>query len=103
MKTLVIFILLALLLALMVSTNPTSQDYSEFFRNELVQPTEDEEDDILQALIFVFSGITENVISSTTNRKDYVILSTYETDIETYHIECIGMFGQFFGCSSTDD
>ncbi len=103
MKALVLVILLALLLGLMTSTNPTVHDYSEFLRNELVQQTADEEDDILQALMVIFGALTENVIAASTSRTDYLILSVYETDIETYHIECIGVFGKFFGCKSTDE
>ena len=103
MKGLVSVILFALLFALMISANPTVQDYSEFLRNELVQPTADEEDDLLQALIVVFGGLTESVIAASTSRTNYLILSAYETDIETYHIECIGVLGHFFRCKRTDD
>lgn len=82
------------ILALLVYTNPTMENYGEFIRNKIVQETR-KQDNFSKVLGSLFGGIVSGVITNTTIRKDFIIFSFYNTDLEKENIKVVGILNNF--------
>lgn len=89
--TAVALIGIALLLAL---TNPTTDDYADYFRAELAR--EAGNDQFAGALVSLFGGVAGSLFANATTRDNYVLFSVYTTSINRDEIVTLGMLGNFF-------
>jgi len=82
------------LLALLVYTNPTMDDFGEYMRKEIVQdlPKEDSLGKVIGSLL---GGFASHVITNATIRRDFVIFSLYETDLGNKDATVIGVLNNF--------
>jgi hypothetical protein len=79
MKSLAIIIVLLALAGLMVYTNPSKDDLSNYIRQYVMKESQkrmkDPQDQFLGTIL---GGIAGGVLSSQTVRTDYIVFSTYE-------------------------
>ena len=94
MKSLILFLFGIALFGAMIVTNPTMDDYSKFLGHKYVQGT-DSKDDVTKGFALILGGIAGGVMSSETTRKNYLLFSTYETNMGTKTLVYIGIFKNF--------
>lgn len=87
-------VIIVTLLALLVYTNPTMDDYGEFMHKELIQEIP-KEDSLGKVLGSLFGGLSNYLITSTTIRRDFVIFSFYKTDLGDESTKVIGVLNNF--------
>ncbi len=93
MKSISSTIVAIALLGLLVYTNPTLESYESFVHQQIVQASTSEQD---RALALLFGGILSGIATNMTVRKDYVLLSTYDTKIGDEHLRVLGIMKNFF-------
>lgn len=74
------------------STNPTYEDYKEWYKSQNFEDTE-ASTKIEQAVVGLVSDI---VADSTVVRDDYKIYSMYTMDNDNYYYKVVGAFNNFF-------
>jgi len=89
-KTIALFTLLALL----VYTNPTMEDYGEYLRQEVVKDVA-KENGLNKVIGSFFGGITSHLITNMTIRSDFVLFSLYKTDLGNNNTQVIGILNNF--------
>src|SRR5919106_973761 len=96
MKSIALTIVMIALLGLLVYTNPTLESYENFVRQWLIQEMKKEGSSDLERTIGSFlSGIASGVLARQAIRKDYLLLSTYDTDLGNEHIKAVGILNNF--------
>jgi hypothetical protein len=88
-----IFVILTLgLLGLLAYTNPTLNGYESFVHQQIIQESKT---DMERALGFFFGDFASRFVASQTIRKDYVFLSTYDTNVGDEHLRALGVLNNF--------
>ena len=96
MKSLALAIILVAAVALMVYTNPTTEDFGDYARQYAIKELELESQDPLgQFLGSIMGGIACGVASNQAIRTDYVVFSTYEFQIGKERMKALGIFSNF--------
>ena len=94
MKGLIITIALVAFIALLALTNPDTDEYSDYLREELAREAR-EEDELAGALMAIFGGLAESVLANATSRDNYVLFSVYTTDLDPDELVVLGILGNF--------
>ena len=96
MKSLAIIIALVALVGLMVYTNPSKDDLSNYVRQYVMKESQkrmkDPQDQFLSTIL---GGILGGVMSSQTVRTDYILFSTYEVQFGKERFKAFGIFRNF--------
>ncbi|MFZ0931291.1 MAG: DUF4359 domain-containing protein [Syntrophobacteraceae bacterium] len=96
MKSLVIIIALVALVGLMVYTNPSKDDLSNYVRQYVMKESQKKmKDSRGQLLGTILGGIAGGVLNSQTIRTDYVLFSTYEVQFGKERFKALGIFRNF--------
>ena len=96
MKSLAIIIVLLALVGLMIYTNPSMDDLSNYVRQYVMKESQKKmKDPQGQSLSTILGGIAGVVTGSLTLRTDYILLSTYEVQFGKERFKAIGIFGNF--------
>jgi hypothetical protein len=93
MKSISFAVVAVALLGLLVYTNPTLESYESFVHQQIIQESKSDQD---RALALLFGGILSGIATNMTVRKDYVFLSTYDTNIGDEHLRVLGIMKNFF-------
>ncbi|HEY0963020.1 MAG TPA: DUF4359 domain-containing protein [Pseudomonadales bacterium] len=89
--TAVVLVGVALLLAV---TNPGTDDYAEYFGEELAREAQ-QEDALAGAIVSMFGGVAESLFANATSRDNYVLFSVYTTSFDSDEIVTLGILGNF--------
>ena len=95
MKGLIYAIVVVAVLALLVVTNPTSEDYESYLKAEFIKES-NAESEVSQALASTFGAVASNLLSSVTVRNDYILFSTYSAGSGDTERLTLGLLGNFF-------
>ncbi len=96
MKSLAIIIVVLALAALMVYTNPSSDDLGNYVRQYVMKESQKKmQEPSGQFLSSILGGIAGSVISSQTLRTDYILFSTYEVQFGKERFKALGIFRNF--------
>ena len=85
-------ILIGALLGLLAYKNPTLESYEHFMRQKI---TEESKTDVEKALGFFFGDFASRFVMSQTVRRDYIFLSTYDTEFGGEHLRTLGILNNF--------
>ena len=101
--------LLCIASAILVYTNPSSRKYEEFATKELVNYAKENiciansnslEEAIKSQVCNLMVDTGRNqiplLIGETTEKRNYVLFSLYETDLHLYQFQTIGIFNEFY-------
>ena len=97
MKLRIFEFLLVVAIGVLLATNPTLEDYSDHLRQQIVQDAQGQ-DQLSKDLAGIFGGLAGNIMSNLSKRKNYLLFSTYETDMNSEVYRCIGIAGNFVNC-----
>lgn len=94
---------------ILLVTNPSSQKYEKFATEELViyakdnicSPNSNNLEEAIKSQVcnlMIDTGRSQipRLIRETTNRRNYVLFSVYETDLFLYKFETLGVFNNFY-------
>jgi hypothetical protein len=96
MKSLAIVIALVALVGLMIYTNPSMDDFSNYVRQHVINETKKEMKDPLgQFLTSILGGIAGGVVGSQTMRTDYILFSIYEVQLGREQFKALGICRNF--------
>jgi hypothetical protein len=96
MKSLAIVIALMALAALMVYTNPSKDDLSDYVSQYVMKESQKKIKDPQSLLLSsILGSIAGGVMSSQTVRTDYVLFSTYEVQFGKGRFRALGIFWNF--------
>jgi hypothetical protein len=96
MKSSAIIIALMALAALMVYTNPSKDDLSNYVRQYVMKESQKKiKDPQSQFLGTILGGIAGSVMSSQTIRTDYILFSTYEVQFGKERFKALGILTNF--------
>ncbi|MGI6549041.1 MAG: DUF4359 domain-containing protein [Syntrophomonadales bacterium] len=97
-------LLIILIAAVMVSTNPTKEQYVEWAVSQLSNATQNEQDSIEEILKdWGIRTFAPSVIRETTSQRNYYLFSLYTTQIGEDHVTAVGALNQFVFIESTID
>lgn len=95
-KSLAIIITLLALASLLVYTNPSKDDLSNYVRQYVMKESQKKiKDPQSQFLGTILGGIAGDVMSSQTVRTDYILFSTYEVQFGKERFKALGIFTNF--------
>ncbi len=96
MKSFAIIIALVALVGLMVYTNPSKNDLSDYVRQYVIKESQkkmkDPKDQVLSTML---GGMVGGVVSSQTIRTDYILFSTYELQFGKERLRALGILRNF--------
>lgn len=96
MKTFAIIIVLVALVGLMVYTNPSMDDFSNYVRQYIMKESQKNVKDPLGLFLgSILGGIAGGVLSSQTVRTDCILFSTYEVQLGKDRFRALGIFRNF--------
>lgn len=95
MKGIITAIILVGIVLLFVVTNPSTDDYEAYLKQEMSNEAKGE-DDLSAALAGLFGGVAGSLLANASTRKNYVLFSIYETDLGTSEYVALGVLGNFF-------
>ncbi len=82
------------LLALLTYTNPSMEAYEKFIHEQILQETRTQ-DDLTKFFGSLFGGFVSSLITNSTIRKDFIILSFYDTDFGGEQLKVVGILSNF--------
>lgn len=100
MKLLSTTLILIAVVGLLVYTNPTLDEYSNYMRQQIVHEANDQDQES-RSLAVALGGIASYFISNATTRENYVVFSVFKTELGPKRKRCIGLLGNFFGCGDS--
>jgi len=89
------------IVGLLAFTNPKLDSYEQHIHQIITQEA-DKRDDVTRTLGTIFGGVASSFIASSTVRNNYVLFSTYDSNLGTRHVKFLGILGNFFQTSSTN-
>ena len=96
MRTLAVVVAIVALLALMVYTNPSMDDFGNYVRQEVIRESQKETHGQLgQFVASMMGSIAGGLVSSQTIRTDYLVLSVYTLPLGDERIRALGIFRNF--------
>lgn len=91
-------IFLALIIIVLVLTNPAKDEYNSWLYEEIMSNSSNMIEKGINSLIF-----NEKVINSVTTSDDYIIFSIYRTEFNNDYIKFIGIFNNFIPISTNSN
>lgn len=82
------------LLALLTYTNPSMEAYEKFIHEQILQETRTQ-DDLTKFFGSLFGGFVSSLITNSTIRRDFIILSFYDTDFGGEQLKVVGILSNF--------
>ncbi len=96
MKSLAFVIALAALAGLLLYTNPSMEDFSNYVRQHVIKESQKETDSPFgQVITSILGEIAGGVASSQTVRTDYLLFSTYEIQLGKERFKALGICRNF--------
>ena len=95
MKGIVTAIVLIGIVLLFVITNPSTDDYEDYMRQEMIKESQGE-DELSSALGSLFGGVAGSLLANASTRKNYLVYSVYATDLGNSDLVVLGVLGNFF-------
>lgn len=87
-------------MGLMAFTNPKLDSYEQHIHQIITQEA-NKRDDVTRTLGTLFGGVASSFIASSTVRNNYVLFSTYDSDLGNQHLKFVGILGNFFQISQS--
>lgn len=94
MKGVIVAIVAVGILLTLVVTNPSSDDYAAYLREEIAKEAE-AEGEMAEVLMMLFGGVAESILGSATSRDNYVLFNIYTTDLGDGEFIVLGVLGNF--------
>jgi len=91
-KSIAVTIVIVVLLGLLAYTNPTLDSYESFVRQQIIRESKT---DVKKALGLFLGGFASRFVASQTVRRDYIFLSTYDTEFGGEHLRTLGILNNF--------
>ena len=95
--------------AVLMFTNPSAQKYQDFATQELVNYAKENvcktrsssleeaiKGQLCNLIVETGRGQIPRLIEETTERRNYVLFSIYETDLQLYQFQTIAVFNEFY-------
>ena len=97
MKLISLTLFIIAIVALLVYTNPTMDEYTEFAGQQIVKRSDskNEQNGVLSSML---SNVAGALAAGSTTRRNFVLFSIYRTTSGPKPQECIGILDNFFGC-----
>jgi hypothetical protein len=92
-------IVMVSIVGLLAFTNPKLDSYEQHIHQVITQEA-DKRDDLTQTLGALFGGVASSFIASNTVRNNYILFSTYDSNLGNRHLKFVGVLGNFFEISS---
>lgn len=86
---------------LLAFTNPKLDSYEQYIHQMITQEA-NKRDDLTRALGTLFGGVASTFIADNTVRTNYVLFSTYDSNLGNQHLKVVGVLGNFFQISKSD-
>ncbi|MEC4750188.1 DUF4359 domain-containing protein [Methylomicrobium sp. Wu6] len=96
MKLLASTLILIAFLGFLAYTNPKMDSYDRFINQRILEKTQKAKDPLQGMIGSVLGGFASRLMVQQTERKDYIIFSTYDTPIGNQHIRAIGILNHFY-------
>ncbi|MGB7192465.1 MAG: DUF4359 domain-containing protein [Collimonas pratensis] len=87
-------------IGLLAFTNPKLDSYEQHIHQIITQEA-NKRDDLTRTLGTLFGGVASSFIASSTVRNNYVLFSTYDSDLGNQHLKFVGILGNFFQISQS--
>ena len=100
MKLFSITLILIALFGLLAYTNPDLNNYDQFISQRITEETKKQKDPVAGVLGSLLGGLTANLMTTQTVRKDYIFFSTYDTAFGNEHLRAIGVLNNFYTTES---
>ncbi|WP_062118790.1 DUF4359 domain-containing protein [Collimonas pratensis] len=88
------------IMGLLAFTNPKLDSYEQHIHQIITQEA-NKRDDVTRTLGTLFGGVASSFIASSTVRNNYVLFSTYDSDLGNQHLKFVGILGNFFQISQS--
>ncbi|HWX02787.1 DUF4359 domain-containing protein [Collimonas sp.] len=88
------------IVGLLAFTNPKLDSYEQHIHQIITQEAS-KRDDLTRTLGTLFGGVASSFIASSTVRNNYVLFSTYDSDLGNQHLKFVGILGNFFQISQS--
>ncbi len=96
MKWFATVIALVALSGLMVYTNPTKDDFSDYIRQYVIKESRKRTQDTqLQLIAPILGSFAASVMAGQTVRTDYVLFSSYDFHLGDERLKALGLFRNF--------
>jgi hypothetical protein len=102
MKGLIVAVLLVGVVLLLGITNPDTESYASYLRQELTDEA-NAESELAGALVSIFGGVAESILGNATTRDNYVLFSVYTTALDSDELVVLGILGNFVVLSEPQD
>jgi hypothetical protein len=89
------------IVGLLAFTNPKLDSYEQYIHQAITQEA-NKRDDLARTLGTLFGGVASSLIASSTVRNNYVLFSTYDSNLGGRHLKYVGVLGNFFQVSQSD-
>jgi hypothetical protein len=93
-KTMIVAVALIAILALMVATNPTPDDYSDYLRQDFAKEA-NKKGEVPGALAGIVGGVAGSLLSGAAERHNYLFFSTYTIGSNSDQRVTLGILGNF--------
>jgi hypothetical protein len=88
------------IVGLLAFTNPKLDSYEQYIHQVITQEA-NKRDDLTRTLGTLFGGVASSFIANSTVRNNYVLFSTYESNLGNQHLKVVGILGNFFQISQS--
>jgi Domain of unknown function (DUF4359) len=88
------------IVGLLAFTNPKLDSYEQYIHQVITQEA-NKRDDLTRTLGTLFGGVASSFIASSTVRNNYVLFSTYDSNMGNQHLKFVGILGNFFQTSQS--
>jgi hypothetical protein len=82
-------------LVLLLLTNPKMPDYEQYVHQEILKKNENA-DSLSKTAGILFGGLASQMAANATIRSDYLIFSTYDTNLGDRRYVAVGLLNHFF-------
>lgn len=88
------------IVGLLAFTNPSLDSYEQHI-HQVINQEANKRDDLTQALGTLFGGLASSLVASSTVRNNYILFSTYDSNLGGRHLKFVGVLGNFFQISQS--
>ncbi|MGZ9712006.1 DUF4359 domain-containing protein [Glaciimonas sp. GNP009] len=86
------------IVGLLAFTNPKLDSYEQHIHQTITQEA-NTKDEVARTLGTLFGGLASSLIASSTVRNNYILFSTYDSNLGNQHLKFLGILGNFFQIS----
>ena len=90
------------LLGLLAYTNPKLEQYDQYINQRIIEKSRKAKDPLQGAIGSLLGGFAARLMTQQTVRKDYVLFSTYDTNLGDKHLRAVGVFNNFYITENPD-